>query len=238
MKAELPKIILPSVIAKLHTASACPGVKYSLMKSAAIGVRVHSGWGAVVAVAGSPASPAIIERSKITIIDPKSPGAMQPYHYAASRELAAAEKHIARSAADCNRLAVKALTELCAQLRDRGFAVTGAAILLSSAKPLPALDKILAAHPMIHTAEGEFFRQAFRHAFESLSIPVTGIRERDVEAHAQKTFGRAATEVQKWLNDAGRALGPPWTTDQKAAALAAAIVLAQTSPAKSRASAP
>jgi len=208
------------------------------MKSAAIGVRVHSGWGAVVAVAGSPASPAIIERSKITIIDPKSPGAMQPYHYAASRELAAAEKHIARSAADCNRLAVKALTELCAQLRDRGFAVTGAAILLSSAKPLPALDKILAAHPMIHTAEGEFFRQAFRHAFASLSIPVTGIRERDVEAHAQKTFGRAATEVQKWLNDAGRALGPPWTTDQKAAALAAAIVLAQTSQAKSRASAP
>jgi len=208
------------------------------MKSAAIGVRVHSGWGAVVAVAGPSASPAILERLKITIIDPKFPGAMQPYHYAASRELAAAEKHIARSAADCNRLAVRALTELCAQLRDRGFAVTGAAILLSSAKPLPALDKILAAHPMIHTAEGEFFRQAFRHAFESLSIPVTGIRERDVEAHAQKTFGRAATEVQKWLNDAGRALGPPWTTDQKAAALAAAIVLAQTSPAKSRASAP
>ena len=125
------------------------------MKPAAIGVRVHSGWGAVVAVAGLPASPAIIERSKITIIDPKSPGAMQPYHYAASRELAAAEKHIARSAADCDRLAIKALTELCARLRDRGFAKTGAAILLSSAKPLPALDKILAAHPMIHTAEGD-----------------------------------------------------------------------------------
>ena len=199
------------------------------MKPAAIGVRVHSGWGAVVALAGSPASPAISERLKITIIDARSPGAMQPYHYAASRELAAAEKHIARSAADCNRLAVKALTEFCVQLRDRGFAVTGAAILLSSAKPLPALDKILAAHPMIHTAEGEFFRQAFRTAFEQLSVPVTGIRERDVESHAQKTFGRAATQVQQRLNDAGRALGPPWTTDQKAAALAAAIVLAGTS---------
>jgi len=199
------------------------------MKSAAIGIRVHSGWGAVVVLAGSPASPAIIERSKITIIDPKSPGAIQPYHYAASRELAAAEKHIARSAADCNRLAIKALTELCAQLRDRGFAGTGAAILLSSAKPLPNLDKILAAHPMIHTAEGEFFRQAFRHAFESLGVPVIGIRERDLDERAQKAFGKLSTQICKNINGMGRILGPPWTQDEKTAALAAAIVLAETS---------
>ena len=197
------------------------------MKPAAIGVRVHSGWGAVVALAGPPASPAIIERSKITIIDPKSPGAMQPYHYAASRELTAAEKHIARSASDCNRLAVKALTELCARLRDRGFAGTGAAILLSSAKPLPALDKILAAHPMIHTAEGEFFRQAFRHAFESLELPVTGIRERELDERAQKAFGKLAAQVRKNIDGMGRTLGPPWTQDEKTAALAAAIVLAE-----------
>src|SRR5690242_4125490 len=110
-KAELPKsssIDHRRTSVNAHTDSACTGVKYSLMKPAAIGVRVHSGWGAVVVLAGSPTSPAIIERSKITIIDPKSPGAIQPYHYAASRELAAAEKHIARSAADCNRLAIKA----------------------------------------------------------------------------------------------------------------------------------
>jgi len=197
------------------------------MKPAAIGVRVHSGWGAVVVLAGSPASPAVIERSKITIIDPKSPGAIQPYHYAASRELAAAEKHIARSAADCNRLAIKALTQLCAQLRDRGFAGTGAAILLSSAKTLPNLDKILAAHPMIHTAEGEFFRQAFRHAFESLEVPVTGIRERDLEERAQEAFGKLATQVRKNIDGMRRLLGPPWTQDEKMAALAAAIVLAE-----------
>ena len=200
------------------------------MKPAAIGVRVHSGWGAIVVLASSPASPAIIERSKITLIDPKSPGAMQPYHYAASRELAAAEKHIARSAADCNRIAVKALTELCAQLRDRGFAVIGSAILLSSAKPLPALDKILAAHPLIHTAEGEFFRQAFRTAFESLEVPVTGIRERDLDERAQQAFGKLAAQVRRNIDGMGRVLGPPWTQDEKTAALAAAIVLAETSP--------
>jgi len=197
------------------------------MKPAAIGIRVHSGWGAVVVLAGSPASPAIIERSKITIIDPKSPGAMQPYHYSASRELAAAEKHIARSATDCNRLAIKALTELCAQLRDRGFAATGAAILLSSAKPLPALEKILDAHPMIHTAEGEFFRQAFRHAFESLEVPVIGIRERDLDERARQAFGKLAAQVRKHIDGMGRMLGPPWTQDEKLAAVAAAIVLAE-----------
>jgi len=207
------------------------------MKPAAIGVRVHSGWGALVAVTQRNGAEEIIDRQKITIIDPKSAGAMQPYHYAEPMALAAAEKHIARCAADSSRLALQALTQLATQLRDRGFAVIGAAIVLSSARPLPPLEKILSAHPLIHTAEGEFFRHAFRTAFERLRIPMTGIRERDLEDHARKTFGRAATSVLNRLDSAGRTLGPPWTKDQKTAALAAAIVLAQTSGAKSQTSA-
>jgi len=178
-------------------------------------------------MAGPSGAEAIVERSKTTIIDPKSPGVMQPYHYAERLELRAAEAHLARCAANSSHLALQALTTLATELRDRGFAISGAAILLSSAKPIPVLEKILASHPLIHTAEGEFFRQAFRSAFEQLAIPVTGIRERDLPDHVQKTFGRAATALQQRLDRAGRTLGPPWTRDEKSAALAAAIVLAQ-----------
>jgi phosphohistidine phosphatase SixA len=82
---------------------------------------------------------------------------------------------------------------------------------------------------LIHTAEGEFFRQAYRHAFESLELPVIGIRERDLDERAQKAFGKLAAQVRKNIDSMGRILGPPWTRDEKTAALAAAIVLAETS---------
>lgn len=80
---------------------------------------------------------------------------------------------------------------------------------------------------MIHTAEGEFFRRSFRKACESMRIAVTGIRERELDAQAAAAFGKAAPQVKKSIDGMGRCLGPPWTTDQKSAALAAAIVLAQ-----------
>jgi hypothetical protein len=79
---------------------------------------------------------------------------------------------------------------------------------------------------LIHTAKGEFFRQAFRSAFERLEIPVIGIRACDLDDSAQKAFSKAALEVHKRIDGLGRRLGVPWTKDEKTAALAAAIVLA------------
>jgi hypothetical protein len=99
------------------------------------------------------------------------------------------------------------------------------AILLSSGRPLPDLKEILASHPLIHTAEGEFFRQAFRSSLEQLRIPIAGIRARDLSDCAVKAFGKAAAEIQKRIDGMGRSLGAPWTKDEKIAALAAAIVL-------------
>ena len=104
--------------------------------------------------------------------------------------------------------------------------LTSAAILLSSARPLPDLEEILASHALIHTAEGEFFRQAFRSAFEKLRIPITGIRARDLDDSAVEAFGKAASAIQKRIDGMGRDLGAPWTKDEKTAALAATIALA------------
>lgn len=198
------------------------------MKSAAIGVRVHSGWGALIAVAGQSGAEEIIERRKVIIIDTKKPGAVQPYHYVQQMKLPAAERHLTQCAIESNRLAREALDHISSDLLKRGYALAGTAILLSSARPLPDLDKTLASHPLIHTAEGEFFRQAFRHAFESLKVPVTGIRERDLDERSQEAFGKLAAQVRKNIDGMGRVLGPPWTQDEKMAAMAAAILLAET----------
>jgi hypothetical protein len=199
------------------------GVKLMTMQRATIGIRVHSGWGAVVAVSGNELE--VVERCRVEIINRSSAGVAQPYHFAEKRELAFAEEHIATCAAESARLAVNALRELSTRLRGRRYTIAGGVILLSSGRPLPSLEKTLTSHALIHTAEGEFFRHAFRTAFKDLGVPVTGIRERDLQQRALAVFGKAAAQITERINSLGRSLGPPWTQDQKMAALAAALVL-------------
>jgi hypothetical protein len=196
------------------------------MKQAAFAIRVHSGWGALVAVAGNPAAAEVLKRSKITIIDRKLAGAAQPYHFAQGRSLPAAERHLAQCADSSEKLAFEGLREAVDEIGRGGPAIAGCAILMASGRPLPELSKILASHPLIHTAEGEFFRQAFWKAAERLQIPVTGLRERDLEQQARSVFGEAAKQADRTIANLGKVMGPPWTADQKLAALAALLVLA------------
>ncbi len=198
------------------------------MQSCAIGIRVHSGWGALVAITGNDAGIEVIERRRVEIINPRAPGTAQPFHYAERQEISEARAHVARCADSSKRLALEALRQVISALRGRDYKVAGVAILLSSARPLPAFEKILESHALIHAAEGEFFRQAFRDAAEALELPVTGIRERELQAQLDAVFGKATPGLQQQVAGLGRSLGPPWTTDQKTAALAAAILLAQT----------
>jgi hypothetical protein len=193
------------------------------MKPAALGVQMHSGWGVLVAVCADPIE--IPARRRIVTADPEIPGAIQPYHFAAGLELPEQEKHLARCTASSSRLAATAIAELVTELNRRHYRIVGAAVLLASGRPLPALQKILAAHPLIHSAEGEFFRHAASKAFESLHIPVTAIRERDLDERAKAAFGNAAIRMQGRISSLGSEIGPPWTRDHKTAALAAALIL-------------
>jgi hypothetical protein len=161
-----------------------------------------------------------LDRRRIVVADPEERGAIQPYHFAAQLESAAQEKHLAQCAASSCRLAATAIVEVTRELDERHYRIVGAAILLASGRPLPPLAKILAAHPLIHTAEGEFFRQAVHQACASLQIPVTAIPMRELDARANK-----ASKLQPSIAGLGRTVGPPWTKDHKIAALAAALLL-------------
>jgi len=184
------------------------------VKRAAIGVRAHSGWAALVAVTGLPGSVRVLDRRRIVIADAKRPGANQPYHFAERLELLAAEKHLEGCAAVSERLALSAIGDVVKELK--GYEIAGAAVLLASGRQLPSLADILRSHALIHTAEGEFFRQVVRQACEKLGIGVTGIRERELGE---------GTALQLEIAGLGKIVGPPWTQDQKMAALAAMMVL-------------
>lgn len=196
------------------------------MKRAAIGVRMHSGWGALVAVSNSAGIVEVIDRRRVAITTPGTPGANQPYHFAENLELRDAEKFLGNCLAVSKRLALAAVQDVVGELRGRQYLVVGSAVLLASGRPLPPLSKILVSHALIHAAEGEFFREAFSKACEGLDLSVTGLQERNLDECVQTTFGKAATRMQQRVSTLGRSLGPPWTKDQKMAALAALVVLA------------
>lgn len=196
------------------------------MKRAALGFRMHSGWGVLIAVSGDGHSVEILDRRRIVVTDSGMPGATQPYHYGASLEIAEAARHIANCAALSERLALAAVGEVVRGLEQRKYRTEKAAVLLASGRALPPLAKILAAHPLIHTAEGEFFRNVVRQACERLKIAILAIPERELEERAKAVLGKEAGLLQRRITTLGRSVGPPWTKDHKAAALAALVVLA------------
>jgi hypothetical protein len=196
------------------------------MKRAALGVRMHSGWGVLVAISGDANSVEILDRRRIVTTDPSTPGSNQPYHHAANLGLPESERYLADCTAVSERLALAAVADVVRELERRHHRVVGSAVLLASGRPLPSLSKILASHPLIHTAEGVFFRDAVSKACERLEIPVTAIRERELDEGAKTAFGNAANRVQRRISSLGSSIGPPWTKDHKTAALAASIILA------------
>lgn len=195
------------------------------MKPAAIGIRMHSGWGVLVAVDDESE---IIERRRIVVINDDMPGGKQPFHQAANLGLPKGEQYLAAYTVEAGRLAREAIAATIAELRVRGFSVKAAALVLASGRTLPPLAQILSAHPLIHTAEGELFREAVRRACESLNIPVMGYRENELKAPAKQLSAHA----RQTIANAGKLLGPPWTADHKSASQAACLALKEKTRAK------
>jgi len=169
------------------------------------------------------ASPELVDRRRIVIVEPTMEGAKQPYHFAESLSLEGAEHHLHKCSEASHRLALKAVHEMLEGATARNYQVVGCAMLLASGRALPPLPKILASHALVHTAEGEFFRKIVREACETCGIPVVGVREREMDERANAAFGKAAARVRQRISNLGKTVGSPWTQDEKTAALAALI---------------
>jgi|SRR5579863_1320703 len=195
------------------------------MTRAALGLRVHSGWAAAVVVAGDPRSPAAITRRRIELVDHSTRDAKQPYHAAAEMDPKDAEKFIHQAIERTALHALHALSELIDGVRKNGHSVSGCGMLLASGRPLPALAATLASHALIHTAEGELFRNALANAARQQKLPVTAVRERDLYASAAGALGLPVDRLREHTSAMGRAVGSPWRQDEKLAALVAWLAL-------------
>jgi hypothetical protein len=159
-----------------------------MSEAVALGLRAHSGWTAAVAASGSPNKPIILERRRIETADARILGSTQPYHAAKELSVEKAEALIRQCQESSTLLAMRAVSAWVAQLRQNGLTVVGAGVLFASGRPLPNLAAILRSHPLIHTAEGEFFRAAMVAASERCSVHVTKVKEREIWERATRVF--------------------------------------------------
>jgi len=198
------------------------------IESVALGFRSHCGWTVAVAVAGTPRNPVVIERRRLETCDTAIKGSKQPYHAAEPLSFEKAEALIERCLESSTRLASDAVNKMVGDLRQQNHKVVSAGILGSSGRALPGLAATLNSHALIHTAEGEFFRDVLIRASEHCSLSVMKIKEREIWDRGAAAFKLSAADLQERINGIGKSIGPPWTQDEKLASLVAWICLAET----------
>jgi len=157
----------------------------------AIGVTVHTGWGACVVVSGSLRNPQIIGNTVIELLD----GAERfCYHRAAEMKAASVPEWL-------TRVRARALAQARSELAPLLTPTVRVGAIVAKDGVLPDPETALATHMRIHLAEGLFYRDVFRDACQ---IPC-----------------RITPPASLDMTEVGKIDTKPWSRDQKLAALAA-----------------
>ncbi|MGH8289948.1 MAG: hypothetical protein ACREV7_13150 [Steroidobacteraceae bacterium] len=157
----------------------------------AIGISVHTGWGACVVVGGSPRKPEIICNKVIELL---GDGERFCYHRAATMKPALVQEWL-------GHVRVKALAQARSELSHLLDQQVRVGAIVAKEGILPDLHTVLSTHLRIHSAEGFFYRDIFRDACQ---LPCRVIPPDSLDIAAM-----------------GKLPAKPWGRDQKLAALAA-----------------
>jgi hypothetical protein len=193
-------------------------------RRAAIGFTVKSGWASAVLVMGSPMSLRVVDSRTVDLSDPASPECRQPYHIGFGTARASGSD-LARLIADVKRFGRRSVTVLIGQYRDQAgdHAVRGVGVVVGS-----VIDpqSIANDHIRIHALEGQLFRGVVLDAATRNGLSCSIWRERDLVALAAGVLKQPPPALRDRLTALGRDVGGPWRAEQKAAVLAAWLVLA------------
>jgi len=194
-------------------------------RQAALGFRVHSGWTALVAVCVDRGLPTVLARQRIHLVETFTYEFRQPYHTAKKMPPDEGREFISRMQEEARRFAYRAICDVQSELQKQGLKLTRCGLLLASGKALPGLDKILASHALIHTADGELFREALLHASARCGLRDFRVKEREVLDLAGRAFRLKPDDIMRRVTELGRSLGSPWSQDEKFATMAAWLAL-------------
>jgi hypothetical protein len=102
-------------------------------------------------------------------------------------------------------------------------ALTGAGLVVGSLND-PA--SIANQHIRIHALEGQLFREVVEQALSASGLPCSVWRERDVYGVASAALVETEPRIRNMVAALGQEIDGPWRAEQKAAAVAAWLVLA------------
>jgi len=195
------------------------------MKKAAVGFRVHSGWTALVVLSVERNVPAILTRQRLQLVNTFSYKYRQPYHTAEKMRGQQAAEFVSQIRRQAETLACRSLRAVKIDLRKQGYQLECGGLLLASGRVLPELEKILQSHALIHTADGELFRDALRSACVRCGVKLRPVKERELLTQCAGFFSASAPELLRRVTQMGRSLGAPWSQDEKFATLACWLAL-------------
>ena len=188
----------------------------------AIGFTVKSGWASAVLLVGSATSPRVVDSRTVGLSDPDSPESRQPYHvgFGTARD---SGPELSRLIASVKRFGGQSVAGAIGQYQRIGYLVRGAGVVVGS---LIDPARIANDHIRIHALEGQLFRSVVQDAVARSRLPCSVWRERDLHALAADRLKQTERALRHTLAGLGRDIGRPWRAEQKAAALAAWLILA------------
>ena len=120
---------------------------------------------------------------------------------------------------------MQAIREVEEEARQQGGKLTRSALLLASGRELPELAKILASHALIHTADGELFREALAEASVRCGLKMESVKEKELLERASAKLKMQPAVLVKRATELGKSVGAPWSQDEKYATIAAWLSL-------------
>jgi len=189
---------------------------------AAVGFTVKSGWASAVLLVGSITVPRVLDSRRIELSDPAVPQSRQPYHagFGTARKPG---PDLTRLVASVKQFGRQSVTGLIRHYQMLGPPLRGAGVVVGS---LIDPERIANDHIRIHAVEGQLFRGVVKDAAGRSRLPCSIWRDRDLYGIAVTTLKRPEPELRSSLVALGRGVEGGWRAEQKAAALAAWVVLA------------
>jgi hypothetical protein len=191
-----------------------------------VSVAEHAGWAHLVCVAAQGRVPTVIERRRVTLIDPGLP--TQPYEHdtLAMRE-DDAQDLIARVHTSVASCTTTALERLVGELAPASTIVA----LAIRKPPFPSIPKNVAAvhasYQLRCSADGMIYQQAFCTAARRLTLAVHLCKRGEEAALAAERLGVSPEDVEDFVARSGRPIGPPWTEGHRRAFGAGIAALAR-----------
>jgi hypothetical protein len=197
---------------------------------AAVGCLAHTGWAALVVVAGGVTKPEVLIRGRAELADPTGHVRRNVYQSARGLDPAAAAPLVEAAERIAAERAAAALEQSRRDAAGKGADVGSCAVVAGAFREEVRLESILTSHALAHAAEGRLYQQALLRGAESCGLVAVAVPKRSIWEQAQSTFRIAQDELRQRIDELRGELGSPWAQDQKLAALAAWLALAEPHP--------